>query len=167
MKKSSKIFVAGHNGMVGSAICRTLYSNGYKNIIKKPKEELDLTIQADVFQFLNKEKPEAVINAAAKVGGILANKNFPYEFIMQNMLIQNNLIDCSYKIGVKQFVFLGSSCIYPKLAPQPLKEEYLLTSSLEPTNDYYAIAKISGLKACQAIKKQYGAVDYCCREASG
>ena len=156
MKKSSKIFVAGHNGMVGSAICRTLYSNGYKNIIKKPKEELDLTIQADVFQFLNKEKPEAVINAAAKVGGILANKNFPYEFIMQNMLIQNNLIDCSYKIGVKQFVFLGSSCIYPKLAPQPLKEEYLLTSSLEPTNDYYAIAKISGLKACQAIKKQYG-----------
>ncbi len=155
MKKSSKIYIAGHKGMVGSAIWRALEKKGYSNLVGKTVEELDLREQQLINEFFICEKPEIVINAAAKVGGILANNNFPYEFLMENMQIQNNLIDGSLKANVKKFIFLGSSCIYPKFASQPLKEEYLLTNSLEPTNEWYAIAKISGVKACQAIRKQY------------
>ncbi len=150
-----KIYIAGHNGMVGRAIWRNLTDNGYTNLIGKTSLEIDLRNQSQVYDFLSSEKPEIVINAAAKVGGILANDTYPYEFIMDNLQIQNNLIDTSLKIGVRQFIFLGSSCIYPKLAPQPLKEEYLLTDSLESTNQWYAIAKIAGVKSCQAIRNQY------------
>ncbi len=156
MEKNSKIYIAGHRGMVGSAIWRNLTSKGYTNLIGKTSKELDLKNQKDVIDFFNIEKPEIVIDAAAKVGGILANNDFPYQFLMENMLIQNNLIDTAFKSNVDKFIFLGSSCIYPKLAPQPLKEEYLLTSSLEPTNEWYAIAKITGVKACEAIRKQFG-----------
>ena len=156
MNKSSKIYIAGHLGMVGSAIWRNLTSKGYSNLIGRHFDELDLRNQSDVNKFFNAEKPEVVIDAAAIVGGIMANNNFPYRFIMENMQIQNNLIDVSFKHDVKKFIFLGSSCIYPKLAPQPLREDYLLTGSLEPTNEWYAIAKISGVKACEAIRKQYG-----------
>ena len=141
--------------MVGSAVWRILASTGYSNLIGKTSKELDLTNQQAVLDFYNKEQPEVVIDAAAKVGGILANNDFPYQFLMENMQIQNNLIDGAFKSGVEKFIFLGSSCIYPKFAPQPLKEEYLLTDSLEPTNEWYAIAKITGVKACQAIRKQY------------
>tara|TARA_Y100000816_G_C26105934_1_gene587737 strand:- start:3593 stop:4501 length:909 start_codon:yes stop_codon:yes gene_type:complete len=141
--------------MVGSAVWKVLSSRGYSNLIGKTSKELDLTNQQIVSDFYKKEKPEVVINAAAKVGGILANNSFPYKFLMQNMQIQNNLIDGSHKSSIEKFIFLGSSCIYPKFAPQPLKEEYLLSDSLEPTNEWYAIAKISGVKACQAIRKQY------------
>ena len=155
MKKSSKIYVAGHKGMVGSAIWRSLEKKGYSNLVGKTVEELDLRKQQLINEFFKDEQPEVVINAAAKVGGILANNNFPYEFLMENMQIQNNLIDGSLNVNVKKFIFLGSSCIYPKFASQPLKEEYLLTNSLEPTNEWYAIAKISGVKACQAIREQY------------
>jgi len=156
MNKDSKIYIAGHRGMVGSAIWRNLTSKGYTNLIGKTSKELDLKNQAAVDIFFQEEKPEIVIDAAAKVGGILANNDFPYQFLMENLLIQNNLIDTSHRFDVKKFIFLGSSCIYPRLAPQPLKEEYLLTSSLEPTNEAYAIAKIAGVKACEAIRKQYG-----------
>ena len=156
MNKETKIFIAGHNGMVGSAIWRALEKKGYINLIGKSSKELDLRNQQAVINFYKKEQPEVVIDAAAKVGGILANNDFPYQFLMENMQIQNNLIDGAHKTGVEKFIFLGSSCIYPKFAPQPLKEEYLLTDSLEPTNEWYAIAKISGLKACQAIRNQYG-----------
>jgi len=142
--------------MVGSAIWRALEKKGYINLIGKSSKELDLRNQQAVINFYKKEQPEVVIDAAAKVGGILANNDFPYQFLMENMQIQNNLIDGAHKTGVEKFIFLGSSCIYPKFAPQPLKEEYLLTDSLEPTNEWYAIAKISGLKACQAIRNQYG-----------
>jgi len=128
---------------------------GYNNLIGKSSKELDLRNQQAVINFYKKEQPEVVIDAAAKVGGILANNDFPYQFLMENMQIQNNLIDGAHKTGIEKFIFLGSSCIYPKFAPQPLKEEYLLTDSLEPTNEWYAIAKISGLKACQAIRNQY------------
>ena len=155
MNKEIKIFIAGHNGMVGSAIWRALEKKGYINLIGKSSKELDLRNQQAVINFYKKEQPEVVIDAAAKVGGILANNDFPYQFLMENMQIQNNLIDGAHKTGVEKFIFLGSSCIYPKFAPQPLKEEYLLTDSLEPTNEWYAIAKISGLKACQAIRNQY------------
>ena len=148
MDKSLKIYVAGHNGMVGSAISRALRSRGYTNIIEKSSKELDLKNQKLVLDFFRIEKPKVVINSAARVGGILANNNFPYTFIMDNMQIQNNLIDGSFKTNVEKFIFLGSSCIYPKYASQPLKEEYLLTDSLEPTNEWYALAKISGIKAC-------------------
>lgn len=141
--------------MVGSAVWRALEANGYSNLIGRTSKELDLKNQKDVFDFLKEEKPEAIIDAAARVGGILANNDFPYQFLMENMQIQNNLIDSSLKLGIEKFIFLGSSCIYPKLAPQPLKEEYLLTDSLEPTNEWYAIAKITGVKACQAIRKQF------------
>lgn len=141
--------------MVGSAVWRTLEFKGYTNLIGKTSKELDLTNQRAVLDFYNKEKPEVVIDAAAKVGGIFANDNFPYQFLIENLQIQNNLIDGAHKFGVKKFIFLGSSCIYPRLAPQPLKEEYLMTDSLEPTNEWYAIAKISGIKACQAIRKQF------------
>jgi GDP-L-fucose synthase len=153
--KKTKIYIAGHRGMVGSAVWRALESKGYTNLIGKTSAELDLRNQQAVTDFYKKERPRVVIDAAAKVGGILANNDFPYPFLMENMLIQNNLIDGAHKVGVEKFIFLGSSCIYPKLAPQPLKEEYLLTDSLEPTNEWYAIAKITGVKACQAIRKQY------------
>ena len=157
--KTTKIYIAGHKGMVGSAIWRALKSKGYFNLIGKNRSELDLRNQQAVNEFYNLEKPEVVIDAAAKVGGILANKDFPYQFLMENMQIQNNLIDGAFKFGIEKFIFLGSSCIYPKHAPQPLKEEYLLTDSLEPTNEWYAIAKIAGVKACQSIREQYG-MDY-------
>ena len=155
MDKKTKIYIAGHKGMVGSAVWRVLVSRGYSNLIGKTSKELDLTNQQAVSDFYNNEKPEVVIDAAAKVGGILANNNFPYQFLMENLQIQNNLIDGAFKAGIEKFIFLGSSCIYPKFAPQPLKEEYLLTDSLERTNEWYAIAKITGVKACQAIRKQY------------
>ena len=142
--------------MVGSAVWRALESKGYTNLIGVSRGELDLSNQQLVSDFYKEEKPDVVLNAAAKVGGILANNNYPYDFLMQNMQIQNNLIDGAFNSGVEKFIFLGSSCIYPKFASQPLKEEYLLTDSLEPTNEWYAIAKISGVKACQAIRNQYG-----------
>jgi GDP-L-fucose synthase len=153
--KNTKVFIAGHNGMVGSAVCKGLIENGYKNLVVKSSKELDLRNQNAVVQFFKEEQPEVVIDAAARVGGILANSEYPYNFIMENLQIQNNLIDSSLKMDVKKFIFLGSSCIYPKHAQQPLKEEYLLTDSLEPTNEWYAIAKIAGVKACQAVRKQY------------
>ena len=155
MNKNTKIYIAGHRGMVGSAVWRSLLKKGYQNLIGKTSTELDLRNQQAVTDFYKKEQPEVVIDAAAKVGGILANNDFPYQFLMENLQIQNNLIDSAHKAGIEKFIFLGSSCIYPKLAPQPLKEEYLLTDSLEPTNEWYAIAKITGVKACQAIRKQY------------
>jgi GDP-L-fucose synthase len=155
MKLDSKIYIAGHRGMVGSAIWRALLSKGYNNLIGMTSSELDLRNQQAVQDFISSTKPDVVIDAAARVGGILANNNYPYQFLMENMLIQNNLIDSALKNGIEKFIFLGSSCIYPRLAPQPLKEEYLLTSDLEPTNEWYAIAKITGVKACQAIRKQF------------
>jgi len=155
-KNGNKIYIAGHRGMVGAAIWRLLEKTGYTNLIGKTSKELDLRNQAAVYQFLQDEKPNVIIDAAAKVGGILANNSYPYQFIMDNMLIQNNLISGAHQFDVKKFIFLGSSCIYPKLANQPLKEEYLLTGDLEPTNEWYAIAKISGVKACEAIRKQFG-----------
>lgn len=153
--KNKKIYIAGHHGMVGSAIYRALQNNGYKNLIGRPSQELDLRNQAEVKAFFAYEKPDIVVDAAARVGGILANNNFPYQFLMENMQIQNNLIEASHQSEVEKFIFLGSSCIYPKLAAQPLKEDSLLTSSLEPTNEWYAIAKITGVKACEAVRKQY------------
>lgn len=153
--KQLKIYIAGHNGMVGSAIWNNLQMNGYVNLIGRNSKELDLKNQASVHTFFELEKPDIVIDAAARVGGILANDSYPYQFIMENMQIQNNLIDAAHKNDVQKFIFLGSSCIYPKLAEQPIKEEYLLTDSLEPTNEWYAIAKISGVKACEAIRKQF------------
>ncbi|MDE0561904.1 GDP-L-fucose synthase [Algoriphagus sp. NF] len=152
----TRIYIAGHRGMVGSAIWRKLEAEGYTNLIGKTSTELDLRNQAAVREFFEKEQPEVVIDAAARVGGILANNEHPYQFLMENLQIQNNLIDTAFHAGVDKFIFLGSSCIYPKLAPQPLKEEYLLTAPLEPTNEWYAIAKIAGVKACEAIRKQYG-----------
>ena len=142
--------------MVGSAVWRALIKVGYTNLIGKTSKELDLRNQSVVTEFINSERPTIIIDAAAKVGGILANNNFPYQFLMENLQIQNNLIDAAHKADIQKFIFLGSSCIYPKFAPQPLKEEYLLTDSLEPTNEWYAIAKIAGVKACEAIRKQYG-----------
>lgn len=156
MNKNAKIYIAGHRGMVGSAIWRVLESKGYANLIGKTSKELDLRSQQAVNDFFDTEKPEVVIDAAARVGGILANNDFPYQFLMENMQIQNNLIDTSVKSDVEKFIFLGSSCIYPKFAPQPLKEDYLLTDTLEPTNEWYAIAKIAGVKACESIRKQFG-----------
>ncbi|QOD62092.1 GDP-L-fucose synthase [Polaribacter haliotis] len=155
MNKASKIYIAGHRGMVGSAVWRALTKKGYSNLVGRTSKELDLKNQQQVIDFFEKEKPEVVIDAAAKVGGILANNDFPYQFLMENMQIQNNLIDSSLKAGIEKFIFLGSSCIYPKFAPQPLKEEYLLTDPLEPTNEWYAIAKITGVKSCQAIRNQF------------
>lgn len=154
--KESKIYVAGHKGMVGSAIVRKLEAEGYTNIITRTSSELDLRNQVAVREFFDSEKPEYVFLAAAKVGGILANNNYKADFLYDNLMIQNNVIHESYVSGVKKLVFLGSSCIYPKLAPQPLKEDYLLTGPLEETNDAYAIAKISGIRMCQAYRKQYG-----------
>lgn len=156
MKKSSKIYVAGHKGLVGSAIVRLLEKQGYSNIITKTKGELDLTNEQEVTKFFNLEKPEYVFLAAAKVGGIIANRDFPADFIFSNLKIQTNVIQASYLSGIKKLLFLGSTCIYPKLAPQPIKEEYLLTGPLEPTNEAYAIAKIAGLKMCEFYNQQYG-----------
>jgi GDP-L-fucose synthase len=156
MKKDSKIFVAGHKGMVGSAILRRLQELEYTNIVVRSKNELDLTNQYKVNDFFNSEKPDYVFLSAAKVGGIKANNDFKADFIYQNLMIQTNVINASYKTGVKKLLFLGSSCIYPKLAPQPLKEDYLLSGLLEETNDAYAIAKIAGIKMCQSFNQQYG-----------
>ena len=156
MNKKEKIYIAGHKGMVGSAVWRALEKRGYTNLVGVSSKKLNLRNQQAVLDFYKEEKPSVVIDAAAKVGGILANNDYPYDFLMQNMQIQNNLIDGALNSGIEKFIFLGSSCIYPKFAPQPLKEEYLLTDSLESTNEWYAIAKISGVKACQAIRNQYG-----------
>ena len=156
MNKKEKIYIAGHKGMVGSAVWRALEKRGYTNLVGVSSKKLNLRNQQAVLDFYKEEKPSVVIDAAAKVGGILANNDYPYDFLMQNMQIQNNLIDGALDSGIEKFIFLGSSCIYPKFAPQPLKEEYLLTDSLESTNEWYAIAKISGVKACQAIRNQYG-----------
>lgn len=156
MKKNSKIYIAGHRGMVGSAILRKLKIEGFSNIIVKPSLELDLRDNSAVSTFFQNEKPEYVFLAAAKVGGIVANNTYRADFIFENLSIQNNVIHNSYLSGVKKLMFLGSSCIYPKLAPQPLKEEYLLTGPLEFTNEPYAIAKIAGIKMCEAYRAQYG-----------
>ena len=156
MNKKRKIYIAGHKGMVGSAVWRALEKRGYTNLIGVSSKKLNLRNQQAVLDFYKEEKPSIVIDAAAKVGGILANNDYPYDFLMQNMQIQNNLIDGALNSGIEKFIFLGSSCIYPKFAPQPLKEEYLLTDTLEPTNEWYAIAKISGVKSCQAIRNQFG-----------
>ena len=151
-----KIYIAGHNGMVGSAIWRALLEKGYRNLVGASSSQLDLRNQVEVQTYIENEKPYAVIDAAARVGGILANNEFPYQFIMENMQIQNNLIDSAIKNDIQKFIFLGSSCIYPKFAPQPMREDYLLTDTLEPTNESYAIAKIAGVKACEAVRKQFG-----------
>jgi GDP-L-fucose synthase len=156
MNKGSKIYIAGHLGMVGSAILRILQGKGYHNFIFRSIDELDLTRTEDVEVFFKDERPEIVIDAAAKVGGIVANNTYRAQFIYENLMIQNNIIHSSYKYGVKKLLFLGSSCIYPRLAPQPLKEEYLLTGELEPTNEPYAIAKIAGIKMCESYYRQYG-----------
>jgi len=156
MKKNSKIYVAGHRGLVGSAILNNLTCKGYKNIITRTHSELDLTNQHAVAEFFKAEKPEYVILAAAKVGGIVANNTYRADFIYENLVIQNNLIHQSYLNGVEKLLFLGSTCIYPKNAPQPMKEEYLLTSELEYTNEPYAIAKIAGIKMCESYNIQYG-----------
>ena len=151
----SKIFIAGHNGMVGKSILNKLKNSGFNNIFTISRKELDLTDQSLVDKYFSDNNFDLVINAAAKVGGINANNSYPYDFLYQNLQIQNNLINSSYKFNVYKFIFLGSSCIYPKLSPQPIKEEYLLTGKLEETNKWYAIAKISGLMMCQAINKQF------------
>ena len=156
MEKISKIYIAGHRGMVGSALMRKWQAEGFTNIITRTSSELDLRNQADVTAFFAAEKPDYVILAAAKVGGIVANNTYRADFLYENLMIQNNVIHQSCVNGVKKLLFLGSSCIYPKMAPQPLKEEYLLTGSLEPTNEPYAIAKIAGLKMCEAYHDQYG-----------
>lgn len=157
MEKDSKIYVAGHHGLVGSNIMKRLQEKGYTNVIGRTRQELDLTNQEAVNSFFEIEKPEYVVLAAAKVGGILANNTYPADFIMKNLQIQVNVIDAAYRSGVKKLLFLGSSCIYPRMCPQPIKEEYLLTGELEKTNEAYALAKISGLKMCYYYKKQYGA----------
>ncbi len=156
MNRDSKIYIAGHKGLVGSAILRCLRSQGYNNFILRTHKELDLEIQKDVNEFFEFEKPEYVFLAAAKVGGIYANNTYPADFIYNNLMIQNNVVHSAYLFGVKKLLFLGSSCIYPRLAPQPMKEEYLLTGELEPTNEPYAIAKIAGIKLCQSYNRQYG-----------
>ena len=156
MEKNAKIFVAGHNGMVGSAVWRALQADGFNNLIGKRSAELDLRNQAAVEAFFELEKPEYVVLAAAKVGGILANNIYRADFLYDNLAIQNNVIHSAYKSNVKKLLFLGSSCIYPKMAPQPLKEEYLLSGLLEPTNEPYAIAKIAGIKMCESYRRQYG-----------
>lgn len=155
MEKGAKVYVAGHQGLVGSAILRKLTSEGYSNIVTRSFQELDLRDQTAVNEFFKKEQPEYVFLAAAKVGGILANNTYPVDFLRDNLLIQTNVIDAAYRYGSRKLLFLGSSCIYPKFAPQPIKEEYLLTGELEPTNEPYAIAKIAGIKLCQAYNRQY------------
>jgi GDP-L-fucose synthase len=156
MRSDSKIFVAGHRGLAGSAIVRSLQEQGFSNLLLRTREQLDLTDQAAVNRFFADERPEYVFVAAARVGGILANSAYPAEFIRDNLVIELNVIDAAYRNGVKRLQFLGSSCIYPKYAPQPMREEYLLAGALEPTNEWYAIAKIAGIKMGQAYRKQYG-----------
>lgn len=156
MEKDSKIYIAGHNGLVGSALLRELKKEGYNNILTKTHAELDLTSQASVTQFFLEEKPEYVFLAAAKVGGIVANSKYPASFIAENLMIETNVIDSAYRNNTKKLLFLGSSCIYPRMAPQPIKEEYLLTGELEPTNKAYAVAKIAGIVMCQSYAKEYG-----------
>jgi GDP-L-fucose synthase len=156
MNPESSIFVAGHRGLVGSAIVRGLLAGGFRNLVLRSRESLDLTRQAQVEDFFAAVRPEYVFLAAAKVGGILANSSYPAEFLQDNLVIQTNIIDAAYRNGVRKLLFLGSSCIYPKHAPQPIPEASLLTSPLEPTNEWYAIAKIAGLKMCQAYRRQYG-----------
>ncbi|MDO6434137.1 GDP-L-fucose synthase [Flavitalea sp. BT771] len=156
MQQNDKIYVAGHRGMVGSAITRKLKKEGFSNFVERTSKELDLRNQAAVHAFFEKERPDHVFLAAAKVGGILANNTYRAEFLYDNLMIQNNIIDAAYRAGVKKLMFLGSSCIYPKLAPQPLKEDSLLTGELEPTNEPYAIAKIAGIKMADAYRSQYG-----------
>ena len=156
MNKDSKIYVAGHRGLVGSAIVRNLEAKGYTNIIYRTHEELDLTNQADVQVFFKEEQPEYVILAAAKVGGIHANNTYPADFIYDNLMIQNNVIKAAHDYKAKKLLFLGSTCIYPKMAPQPIREEYILTGALEETNEAYAVAKIAGLEMCKFFKRQYG-----------
>ena len=156
MNKDSKIYVAGHRGLVGSAIVRNLEAKGYTNIVYRTHKELDLTNQADVQAFFKEEQPEYVILAAAKVGGIHANNTYPADFIYDNLMIQNNVIKAAHDYKVKKLLFLGSTCIYPKMAPQPIREEYLLTGALEETNEAYAVAKIAGLEMCKFFKRQYG-----------
>ena len=157
MQKSEKIFIAGHGGMVGSAITRALEARGFSNLVKRSRAELDLAVARAVADFFQKEKPEIVIFAAAKVGGIKANNDFPVEFLIDNLRIQTNIISGAYENGTRKLLFLGSSCIYPKHAPQPISESALLTGPLEPTNDAYAIAKIAGVKLCQAYAREYSA----------
>ena len=153
---ADKIFVAGHKGMVGKAVCRQLLKRGYKNLITCERKKLDLEVYSQVHDFIRTNKPSVVVLCAAKVGGILANNNYPADFILRNLMIQSNVIKSSWNCGVKRFLFLGSSCIYPKESKQPIKEEYLLSGNLEKTNEFYAIAKIAGLKLCEALNKQYG-----------
>ena len=155
------VYVAGHKGLVGSALLRHLQKNGYRNILVRTRQELDLRQSDAVRNFFSQAKPEAVVVAAAKVGGIKANSDYPVEFLLENLQIQNNLIAASFEFGVKKLLFLGSSCVYPKLAPQPIREESLLAGPLEPTNEPYAIAKIAGIKLCQAYAQQYG-MDFIC-----
>jgi len=152
----SRIYVAGHRGLVGSAVVRSLKGQGFENLIVRSHKELDLTEQSAVRRFFGDARPQVVIMAAARVGGIQANNSHPAGFLRDNLLIQDNVIDAAYRSGVEKFVFLGSSCIYPKLAPQPMKEDYLLSGPLEPTNEWYAIAKIAGIKMCQAYRREYG-----------
>ncbi len=156
ISKTARIYVAGHRGLVGSAVVRALHAKGYSNVIVRTHHELDLTEQRDVRQFFDAERPDAVVMAAARVGGIFANSSKPAVFIRDNLMMQDNVIDAAHKAGVAKFVFLGSSCIYPKMAPQPIKEDYLLTGPLEPTNEWYAVAKIAGLKMCQAYRREFG-----------
>jgi GDP-L-fucose synthase len=156
MDKSSKIYVAGHRGLVGSAITRKLIAEGFHNIVARSSSELDLRDYSKVIDFFNEQQIEYVFLAAAKVGGIVANRDYPVDFIRDNLWIQTNVMDAAHRSGVKKLMFLGSTCIYPKLAPQPLKEEYLLTGELEPTNEPYAVAKIAGIKMCQSYNRQYG-----------
>jgi GDP-L-fucose synthase len=150
------IYVAGHRGLVGSAVIRALHKRGFHNLIVRTHKELDLTVQRQTQEFFDEIRPQVVVMAAARVGGILANNSHPAGFLRDNLLIQDNVIDAAYRSGVQKFIFLGSSCIYPKLAPQPIKEDYLLTGPLEPTNEWYAIAKIAGIKMCQAYRREYG-----------
>lgn len=156
LDKETRIFIAGHRGMVGSAVLNELYEHGYTNLVYRGRSELDLMDTLAVREFMSTEKPKVVINAAAKVGGILANSSYPYDFLYENLQIQNNLIQSSLENEVSKFIFLGSSCIYPKLADQPIREDYLLEGALEETNQWYALAKIAGLKMCEAAQKQYG-----------
>jgi GDP-L-fucose synthase len=156
MNPRSSIFVAGHRGLVGSAIVRRLRAAGFSNLVLRDRKELDLTRQSAVEAFFGESRPEYVFFAAAKVGGILANNNYPAQFLQDNLVIQTNIIDAAYRSGVRKLLFLGSSCIYPRHAPQPIPEEALLSGSLEPTNEWYAIAKIAGVKMCQAYRRQYG-----------
>jgi GDP-L-fucose synthase len=156
MKRESSIFVAGHRGMVGSALVRALQAGGFENLILRDRSELDLTRQADVEHFFATVRPEYVLLAAAKVGGILANDSLPVQFIHDNLAIQTNVIDAAYRNGTRKLLFLGSSCVYPRLAPQPIAEASLLTGPLEPTNEWYALAKIAGIKMCEAYRRQYG-----------